>query len=741
MRELFLYPITGLYNECHEVDYEAMVGAAPPCADGPYCLRDINNLWWKHALSESTLRTIVARLEARYGPTMPSTEYHRLVLAAPDKFVAELIHALRLLSDLGAGPRASFRALEALNIFTILFSDFISAPYTLSLQEGLLVNELSSLELARTALLPPANPYYDFLAQYAFPVIEQSEATLIWMVGPVKISTIAMAMWAKRHLSSCHISIVGHSSEYYSLNKIAKHLIRNTVLFETVDSVVLDDFENTPPQLRTALAHGQPLSIVPNLMYADRDAGEIKQTSYVTAPQTLDFATHLRKPSDKYEDMRAPFTQVAESRLWPSSKCYWNACNFCAINKRYQTLPKNSFAGEAERANYMMRLADEGARYLWSVDEAIPPRNLGELADELITRGSPIIWETRSKIDKNFTPEICQKLGKSGLREIRLGLESANPRVLSIMGKFPEGWSLDLIEQVVSNFHHAGVSVHFPTIVGFPTETAEERNETFAFLEYLIAKYPSMTFNTNILGFDVASKLFEQYEQFGITTVRWPAPAKYFLGNLLDWECDEVPFDFDGLDTERNEQMRRLLYPWMPTTASIPTYIFYRLTETSRATMVWKAQRAETGNWSDEWPVDDAARLITSPGVVIIGPMRRGKFDTEDRYHVYDWWTHRSFDCDTRGYETLRYFFEPTTLAEFEGSLAENHINDATGRLNDCQELVSLGVLRPVESSSSPPNRPALVNRWVGNGQVLVGGAVAPASAASQLVTLQITPK
>jgi hypothetical protein len=238
------------------------------------------------------------------------------------------------------------------------------------------------------------------------------------------------------------------------------------------------------------------------------------------------------------------------------------------------------------------------------------------------------------------------------------------------MGKFPEDWSLQLIEQVVSYFHTAGVSVHFPTIIGFPTETASERAETYAFLRYITGKYTSVTFNMNVLGFDIGSKLFEQYEDFGITTIRWPVPAKYFLGNLLDWDSAEMPFDYAQCDRERNDLMRRLLYPWMPSTAMIPPYIFYRLCETSRATMVWKAQRQATGNWKDEMeelaldtPMSLSQQIAISPTADLAGPT------PAKRFFVYDWGTHHNIECDAETKNLLAEFTSPVTCQEVLGRL------------------------------------------------------------------------
>jgi hypothetical protein len=66
-----------------------------------------------------------------------------------------------MLADLAAGPRQTFAALESLQIFCNVFSDVVLNPFVLSLQEGIILNELSSLLLIRDSLNPATNPYLD----------------------------------------------------------------------------------------------------------------------------------------------------------------------------------------------------------------------------------------------------------------------------------------------------------------------------------------------------------------------------------------------------------------------------------------------------------------------------------------------------------------------------------------------------------------------------------------------------
>lgn len=665
MRQLNLHALSGLFYECHRVDPVGLANAAPPTPDGVNCLAGLNDLWWRQAMAQESVDGIISALEGRYAVHDPEVGIHAAVLANPGAFKERLADAPWRLAHLDSEAPETFAALEILNQFCLLYSDFVANPHSLSLQEGLLANELSSKALALESLDRQANPYLPFLEDFAFPVVREAAADLCWIIGPLKISTFAMAIVAKQANPDCHISVIGHASEYYSLAKIDSYLKQNDVLFEVVDSIVLDDEIGTSRQLREALEHGHPLESVPNLMYFDADVGEVRQTGFVIAPPHEGEHLHRHPRALPPETGHVDPGDMADAKLWPQTKCYWDQCNFCAINRKYLTLPKNDFSTVTQPFGLLSGLAADGVTHVWSYDEAVPPPALGALARALLENDVRLTWATRSKIDRRFTSEICADLGRSGLREIRLGLESASPRVLSRMGKFPADWSLELIEEVVASFHEAGVSVHFPTIVGFPGETPDERQQTYSFLQRIVGRYPSVTFNINILGLDVASKLFEHRDDFGISDIRFPCETKHFLGNLVDWDHAEVPFDHGHLDAERNAVMRSLLYPWIPSTATLPPYIFYRLAETSRATLAWKARRAAAHVQCDSLtPVGTGEWFVASPDATAVGPIPQGPYTTHEQVWLYSWRTHHQMRVGTSEFEFLRSFETARARAE-----------------------------------------------------------------------------
>lgn len=684
MNESYVYPIGGLFAECHEVDYEAFRTAARPDPESAHALRSLNNLWWRELLSEGQIEQTLCALSEYLVDGVPAPVAWEAAAACPDVFMNEVLEAPLRLSRQALGPRESFRALETLSSYADIYSCVRSHPHQLTIQEGYALNEIDSLAIRRARLSDVRNPYLRFLREYALPYFEARQPDLVWLIGRPSTAGMAMAAFAKQANPSCHVSIVGHSSEYFSLNKIAEHLLENRQLFSMVDSIVLDDEVSVIPLLRNALAAGDGLEGVPNLLYADR--GGIRSTPYETreASQSIQVWSHSGPTSDEL----AP--AVLDARLWVDAHCYWDNCAFCGINSRFRTMPRNSWSHEVERAAQLVeRARDGGSEYVWSVDEAIPPANMAIFASEMVRLEAKLQWQARSKIDPRFTDDVCEVLAESGLREIRLGLESINPSVLESMSKYGPGWTTDVVEDVTGRFHKNGISVHFPVIVGFPGESSSDRRETYEFLASIRDRYPSVTFNVNILGFDVASPLYQAFEAHGVTTVRWPTASKYFLGNLVDWDVAETPFNYSQLDVERNSFMRSQLYPWMPEEASLKPFIFYRLTETSRATLIWKS--------SSDRVEPDLPMIQCSPTLVCMGPYSRGSFESTLSYTLYDWSTHQSIECDDSVFQILE---QCTRAVSFEGLV---NSSSAPGAMKAILErLLALGFIVHVDAGTAP---------------------------------------
>lgn len=590
MFEMNLYPITGLYQELYNPDLLSM---SEPLGseDNIDVFKNINSYFWSKILSNETVDYLIEILSQQKDLVLKNKPKYIAVLNNPIFFKKMVLESASMLASHSLSKKEFFSYLETLQIFCSLYSDFISNPFNLTIQEGFEVNEVSSRELIENALNPSKNPYYDFLEKNCKNIILKANPSLIWIRGKIRISTITLALFAKKLNPSVHICVVGHSSEYYSLNKIVDYLKMNKLIFSVIDSIILDDDKKTMKKLYNCIYNKQKLRNVDNLLFFDKEKNEIIQTkANISKHEISDWTSTRRKSPTPQNIVQA--SQLTNIKLWPNSRCFWNKCTFCGINKKYNELHYgDEFSNVDEIIVYIKSLYEQGCKYFWFIDEAIPPNKILDFSKKLLDNNIYILWQIRSRIDYKYNDVDFSLLYKAGLREIRLGLESANTRIQKLMNKFSCEIDNAYIENLVKKFNDNGISVHFPMIIGFPSESDKERHETYDFLNYLNEKYPLLTFNINILGLDVASELFKEYQKFNISEIHFPCDPQYFLGNIVNWNSYDVPFDYNFLDLERNNVMRKILYPWMPANSLLPVFVFYRLSETSRNTLIWKCQK------------------------------------------------------------------------------------------------------------------------------------------------------
>lgn len=135
-------------------------------------------------------------------------------------------------------------------------------------------------------------------------------------------------------------------------------------------------------------------------------------------------------------------------------------------------------------------------------------------------------WYAQIILSKELTPALLEKIKSAGCVLLNYGIESGSARVLKDMGK---RLSIDAMEKAIKDIHEAGIPARGNFMVGFPTETEENFQETLDFVKrngkYITEIYPSRTF----CALEAFSILDKHREKFGITV---PSVG----GDNLFWE-------------------------------------------------------------------------------------------------------------------------------------------------------------------------------------------------------------
>ncbi len=598
---------------------------------------DATNLFWSLIFDIDNIKKIIDKI-------IPYSPQYIAIKGNASIFIKQIELAKSNICNPNISEKEFYCYLETLSIVCKIYSEYVFNPFRLTIQNGFEIDNSSAEQLYKNCLDSAQNPYLEFIKLYVWPKIQEVSPKIIFMDGMPTIYTMAICRLIKNEFPQVHISISRHSSEYYSLNKLESYLIHNKYLFKMVDSVVLEYFDETEKQLLFTLKHNHKLDSVVNLLYKYND--KVYKTSYKA--ENNDYTPVIEKQN--------PISKLINIHLQPYAMCYWNKCTFCGINKKYHFNNESAVQDALKISlNKLKETIPDKIKYIWFIDEAIHPEKLKYVAKYFIENKIHVLWQARCRIEKLLLDqELITLLQQSGLKELRLGLESASYEVLKAMHKFDDDFSLETVDKICDAYSARGISIHFPMIIGFPGESSFERKKTYNYLQYLCKKYPLVSFNINVFNLDIKSYVFSHHDEYEIEKILHPCPLQDFLGNILKWERKE---DMEQqLFRERDQFMRETLYPWMPANSFIKPHIFYRLSETIRNTLIWKCR--DDNNRSESSLSFNRQTKIIVPDTLVYN------FDSaRNIYIIYNWQTHHYMIGNKHLIFVLDFFQNASTLS------------------------------------------------------------------------------
>lgn len=337
--------------------------------------------------------------------------------------------------------------------------------------------------------------------------------------------------------------------------------LSDTRIFGYCDYIVLDDGEL--PMLRLA-----------QFLQNEIGKDELLRTLTIDNPTLV--------PSDENipnEELPAPdfaglplakYLSMAEMtnpmhRLWSQGKwnkmmmahgCYWHRCAFCDTKLdyigRYDAPSAKTVVDRMERI--MQQTGISGFHF---VDEAVPPKLLREVCEEIIMRRLVLSFWGNIRFEKAYTQELCDLMADAGCVAVSGGLEVASDRLLKLIDK---GVTIKQTVDACRHFREAGIMVHTYLMYGFPTETLEE---TLGALETVRGMFDEGIVQSAFwhrYAMTCHSPSGSDPEHYGARRVtNVPNP---FCNNEVDWtNVDGGQFDYDIEEVGRG--LRLATYNYM----------------------------------------------------------------------------------------------------------------------------------------------------------------------------------
>jgi anaerobic magnesium-protoporphyrin IX monomethyl ester cyclase len=215
----------------------------------------------------------------------------------------------------------------------------------------------------------------------------------------------------------------------------------------------------------------------------------------------------------------------------PIRGCFWNKCTFCdyGLNEDGPTAPYRAMDVEVALM-HLRDLAAAGIRHVYLATDAVPPAFLSKFADGLLALSLDISWSCQVFLTKNFTPDMIDKLERSGMAAASFGLESGSAAVLAKMGKGTDRVD-QVLHPVLTAFRNSSIGLQPLYFYGFPGETDADRQATVDLL-LSYADVFSPVPRGGMFGLMAGSIIARSPEKYGLRDVR---PIE---GDDIIWELD-----------------------------------------------------------------------------------------------------------------------------------------------------------------------------------------------------------
>jgi anaerobic magnesium-protoporphyrin IX monomethyl ester cyclase len=327
----------------------------------------------------------------------------------------------------------------------------------------------STIQILKSVRDELCNPYIDFYKNTTLKEINSLNPKIVGISINLQsqiIPGLTLAYMIKQTQKDIHIVVGGN---YFSLLK--ENLKTNLKLFSFFDSIILNEGETAITKLVECLEKGLSLQNVPNLIYKEGTKIIANELTHIEDINKLPTPCFEGLPLDLY------LSPSVILPIYMTRGCYWSKCAFCSLC--LSNGAKYRIRNPEKLKRDMKILKAYGCSTFMFIDEAVPPKDMENLCDEIQSSNMDFNWAVHARFEKQFDARLCKKLLNAGCKFLKFGLESANKRILSLMDK---GININNVKDVLSNSNSAGLINIISVFFGFPTETLDEAKETIKFV-------------------------------------------------------------------------------------------------------------------------------------------------------------------------------------------------------------------------------------------------------------------
>lgn len=310
-------------------------------------------------------------------------------------------------------------------------------------------------------------------------------------------------------------------------------------IFDYCDTISLDDGEE--PLLRIAEQQPYLRTFIRNAKGEIEYRTDESSTPLVnnTIPSFEGLPLHLYfSMAEMTNPMHRLWSNGRWNKLMMAHGCYWHKCAFCDTCLdyigRYEAPSAQLVVDRMERIAQQTQCS--GFHF---VDEAIPPKLLREVCEEILRRGLSFSFWGNIRFEKAYTQELCDLMADAGCVAVSGGLEVASNRLLKLMNK---GVTIEQTVEACRHFRNSGIMVHTYLMYGFPTETLQESVNALEVVRRMFDEGIVQSAFWHRYAMTCHSPSGTNPQEYGAKSVN--AEPHPFCNNEIDW----MPIDASSAD-------------------------------------------------------------------------------------------------------------------------------------------------------------------------------------------------
>ena len=294
-------------------------------------------------------------------------------------------------------------------------------------------------------------------------------------------------------------------------------LPEQTAAHELVDAVLVGPGQNSMPAFVTALTNNSAWEDVPGLI---TKRGTELVHGPVNPPRTGLMGHYPWHLLDVERYVRDDPTVAPRTLNYISSQGCVYKCQFCyelTYQRKYSAMESGSMVDDI--ANLAATYGISGVKF-YDADFFVNVRRAVEFSDELTARGMNLAWAASINPNdvlraRKQNLNLLGSIAGSGCRRLLMGIESGSDRVLKeiVRKDITASQALDVATEIASH----GIMGSYTFIVGFPGESDDEVEETYALLDAVSALTPTPETRVHLFGPFPGTPLFQAALDYGFT--------------------------------------------------------------------------------------------------------------------------------------------------------------------------------------------------------------------------------